>query len=315
MPPRARCSRHPGSSPRGRAPVAIKVETAREPPAARPGCESTGLRRMALRAYARLEEACARYLDRPAERAAIAAAGRDRFAAGRNRALVAPAGGGARRQGDQDGLWPRSGRRSSARAPSHRGRAGGDRGAGCLEGRRCPSRSYRLHALTSHEQLLALVERSAATWIFASLPLRAYINLVDAVVGRLSLNIVLSEAQTSSCVIGSTSSAGSSRPRSRRPRAVCRDRRPPAPAEKRLVIAAGPREVLDRAHAGAPEVFARRQRRDSSGAPRVLVRHESEPFAQLDVGLRRSTGRSEPAAAAPRLAAAARRRNRDHRRP
>ncbi|HZF19421.1 MAG TPA: glycosyltransferase [Burkholderiales bacterium] len=57
-----------------------------------PDAESTGLAGgMAFAPYARLEEACARYLDRPAERAAIAAAGRDLLRSRPQSALLAPA--------------------------------------------------------------------------------------------------------------------------------------------------------------------------------------------------------------------------------
>jgi len=57
-----------------------------------PDAESTGFASgMAFAPYARLEEACARYLDRPAERAAIAAAGRDLLRSRPQSALLAPA--------------------------------------------------------------------------------------------------------------------------------------------------------------------------------------------------------------------------------
>jgi hypothetical protein len=57
-----------------------------------PDAEDTGLAGgMAFAPYARLEEACARYLERPAERAAIAAAGRDLLRSRPQSALLAPA--------------------------------------------------------------------------------------------------------------------------------------------------------------------------------------------------------------------------------
>lgn len=57
-----------------------------------PDAESTGLASgMAFALYGRLEEACARYLERPAERAAIAAAGRDLLRSRPQSALLAPA--------------------------------------------------------------------------------------------------------------------------------------------------------------------------------------------------------------------------------
>jgi hypothetical protein len=57
-----------------------------------PDAEDTGLAGgMAFAPYARLEEACARYLERPAERAAIAAAGRDLLRRRPQSALLAPA--------------------------------------------------------------------------------------------------------------------------------------------------------------------------------------------------------------------------------
>jgi hypothetical protein len=46
---------------------------------------------MAFAPYAQLEEACARYLERPAERAAIAAAGRNLLRGRPQSALLAPA--------------------------------------------------------------------------------------------------------------------------------------------------------------------------------------------------------------------------------
>ena len=57
-----------------------------------PDAEDTGLAGgMAFASYAHLEEACVRYLERPAERAAIAAAGRDLLRSRPQSALLAPA--------------------------------------------------------------------------------------------------------------------------------------------------------------------------------------------------------------------------------